>query len=141
MIVNETFARRFLPNVNPIGQRVVLDRGDQGELPMDVVGVVGDTKHDALDEIPRPEFYQPFQQYPNRRLWITLRLASANLAGADAAVRHAVQSIDPEVFVSQLAPMTSMLALRLAQPRFNMMLLGVICRRSLWFLLQSVSMA
>ena len=33
VMINETFARRFLPNVNPIGQVVVLDRGDQGELP------------------------------------------------------------------------------------------------------------
>ncbi len=124
-MVNETFARRFLPNVNPIGQVVVLDRGDQGELPMEVVGVVGDTKHEELGEIPRPEFYQPFQQYPNRRLWITLRLTSANLAGVDTAVRRVVQGIDPDVFVPQLTPMTSLLAQRLAQPRFNMMLLGI----------------
>ena len=125
VMVNETFARRFLPNVNPIGQVVVLDRGDQGELPMEVVGVVGDTKHEELGEIPRPEFYQPFQQYPNRRLWITLRLTSANLAGVDTAVRRVVQGIDPDVFVPQLTPMTSLLAQRLAQPRFNMMLLGI----------------
>jgi putative ABC transport system permease protein len=125
VMVNETFARRFLPNVNPIGQHVVLDRGDQDEVTMEVVGVVGDTKHEELGEVPRPEFYQPFLQYPNRRLWITLRTASANLAGVDTAVRRAIQSIDPEVFIQELKPMTSMLALRLAQPRFNMMLLGI----------------
>ena len=125
VIVNETFARRFLPNVNPVGQVVVLDRGDQGELPMEVVGVVGDTKHDELSEVPRPEFYQPFQQYPNRRLWITLRLASANLTGVDVSVRRAVQGVDSEMFVRPLEPMTSMLGQRLAQPRFNMMLLGI----------------
>jgi putative ABC transport system permease protein len=125
VMVNETFARRFLPNVNPIGQHVVLDRGDQGELPMEVVGVVGDTKHEELAEVPRPEFYQPFPQYPNRRIWITLRLASAHLSGVDTAVRRAVQSIDPDMFVRHLEPMTSMVAQRLAQPRFNMMLLGI----------------
>ncbi len=125
VIVNETFARRFLPNVNPIGQQVVLDRSEQGELPMEVVGVVGDTKHDELGEVPRPEFYQPFLQSPNRRLWITVRTASASLAGVDPAVRRAVQSIDPDVFVPRLDPMTSILAQGLAQPRFNMMLLGI----------------
>ncbi|HWM25083.1 MAG TPA: ABC transporter permease [Chthoniobacterales bacterium] len=124
-IVNETFARRFLPNVNPIGQVVVLDRGNLGELPMEVVGVVGDTKHEELSEVPRPEFYQPFQQYPNRRVWITLRLASVNLSGVDIAVRRAVQSIDSDMFVRQLEPMTSLVAQRLAQPKFNMMLLGI----------------
>jgi putative ABC transport system permease protein len=125
VMINETFARRFLPNVNPIGQVVVLDRADQGELAMEVIGVVGDTKHEELSEVPRPEFYQPYPQHPNRRVWITLRLTTANLAGVDVAVRRAVHSIDPDVFVPQLNPMTSMLAQRLAQPRFNMMLLGI----------------
>jgi putative ABC transport system permease protein len=125
VIVNETFARRFLPNVNPVGQVVVLDRGDQGELPLEVVGVVGDTKHEELSEVPRPEFYQPFLQYPNRRLWLTLRLTSANLSGVDLAVRRAIQGIDPDVFVPRLQPMSSMIGQRLAQPRFNMMLLGI----------------
>jgi putative ABC transport system permease protein len=125
VIVNETFARRFLPNVNPIGQVVVLDRGDQGELPLEVVGVVGDTKHEELSEVPRPEFYQPFLQHPNRRIWLTLRLTSANLSGVDLAVRRAIQSIDSDVFVPRLVPMTSMIGQRLAQPKFNMMLLGI----------------
>ena len=125
LTLNETFARRFLPNVNPIGQVVVLDRGNLGELPMEVVGVVGDTKHEELSEVPRPEFYQPFLQYPNRRVWITLRLASANLSGVDIAVRRAVQSIDSDMFVRQLEPMTSLVAQRLAQPKFNMLLLGI----------------
>jgi putative ABC transport system permease protein len=125
VMVNETFVRRFLPNVNPIGQHVVLDRADQGELPMEVIGVVGDTKHNEIGEIPLPEFYQPFAQAPSRRLWLTLRLATANLAGMDNAVRRAVQSIDRDLFVPPLTPMTSLLGQGLAQPRFNMLLLGI----------------
>jgi putative ABC transport system permease protein len=124
-LINEAFARRFFPGVNPIGQHVVLDRGDQGDFPMEVIGVVGDTKHEELGEIPRPEMYQPFAQAPNRRLWITLRLTSANLSGMQTSVRRAVTEIDPDVYVPQLQPLTSMLSKHLAQPRFNMMLLGV----------------
>jgi putative ABC transport system permease protein len=124
-LINEVFARRFFPGVNPIGQHVVLDRGDQGDFPMEVIGVVGDTKHEELGEIPRPEMYQPFAQAPNRRLWITLRLTSANLSGMQTSVRRAVTEIDPDVYVAQLQPLTVMLSKHLAQPRFNMMLLGV----------------
>ncbi|HEX4640427.1 MAG TPA: ABC transporter permease [Chthoniobacterales bacterium] len=124
-LINEAFARRFFPGVNPIGQHVVLDRGDQGDFPMEVIGVVGDTKHEELGEIPRPEMYQPFAQAPNRRLWITLRRATANLSGMQTSVRRAVAEIDPDVYVAQLKPLTSMLSKHLAQPRFNMMLLGV----------------
>ena len=125
LLINEAFARRFFPGVNPIGQHVVLDRGDQGDFPMEVIGVVGDTKHEELGEIPRPEMYQPFAQAPSRRLWITLRLTSANLSGMQTSVRRAVTEIDPDVYVAQLKPLTSMLSKHLAQPRFNMMLLGV----------------
>ncbi len=124
-LINEAFVKRFFPGVNPIGQHVVLDRGDQGDFPMEVIGVVGDTKHEELGEIPRPEMYQPFAQAPNRRLWITLRRTSANLSGMQTSVRRAVTEIDPDVYVAQLKPLTSMLSKHLAQPRFNMMLLGV----------------
>jgi len=124
-LINEAFVRRFFPGVNPIGQHVVLDRGDQGDFPMEVIGIVGDTKHEELGEIPKPEMYQPFSQAPDRRLWITLRLTSANLGGMQASVRRAVTEIDPDVYVAQLKPLTSMLSKHLAQPRFNMMLLGV----------------
>jgi putative ABC transport system permease protein len=41
------------------------------------------------------------------------------------SVRRAVAEIDPDVYVAQLKPLTSMLSKHLAQPRFNMMLLGV----------------
>ena len=125
VIVNETFVRRFLPTVNPIGQHVVLDRDDQGELPMEIVGVVGDTKHNEISEVALPEFYRPFAQAPERRLWLTMRLATSGLAGTDAAVRKAVQNGDPDLFVAPLVPMTSLLGQCLAQPRFNMMLLGI----------------
>ena len=40
-------------------------------------------------------------------------------------MRRVVQGIDADVYVPQLKPMTSMLAQGLAQPRFNMMLLGI----------------
>ncbi len=126
VMINDAFVRRFFPNQNPLGQHVVLDGGeDLGDFPMEVIGVVGDSKHEELGEIPRPEMYQPFAQSPNRRLWITLRLTSANLSGLQPVVRRAVQEIDPDVFVAQLKPLPAMLAAHLSQPRFNMMLFVV----------------
>ncbi|HEX8280113.1 MAG TPA: ADOP family duplicated permease, partial [Chthoniobacterales bacterium] len=123
-IVNEAFMRRFLPNVNPIGQHVVIDLPDGSELPLEVVGVIGNTKHVELGETPAPEFFRPFLQDPARRLWVTLRMTHVNLAAVNAAAKRAVQSIDPDVFVPPPQMMESLLAKKLAQPRFNMMLLG-----------------
>jgi len=126
VVVNEAFARKFLtPNINPIGQQVIIDRDDPNPPPAEVVGVVGDAKHEALNLPADPEFYAPFAQEPERRLYFAMRTASANLAGMDAVVRRTVQEFDKDLFVPKLAPMETLLAAHLSQPRFNMLLLVV----------------
>jgi len=123
-IVNEAFVRRFSPNTNPIGQRLRLDR--EGDKPdaLEVVGVVGDTKQNELGAEIIPEFYQPFAQAPGRRVQLVFRTAAANLAAIQAAVRRVIHEQDPDVFVANLQPMDAVMGEKIAQPRFNMMLLG-----------------
>ncbi len=125
VMVNETFAQRFLPLGNAIGQHVLLDQEGKEPDALEVVGVVADTWHNQLGEVPLPEIYQPFEQAPQRNIWITLRTASAHPAGLDAAVRRIVHEQDSEVFVGNLEPMQSLIGRLLAQPRFNMMLLVI----------------
>jgi putative ABC transport system permease protein len=69
--------------------------------------------------------YVPFAQDPGRSLDIVLRVSSANLVGLSADVKHAVHELDKDLYVPALEPMTNFLAIHLAQPRFNMMLLAV----------------
>ncbi|HMJ06622.1 MAG TPA: ABC transporter permease [Chthoniobacterales bacterium] len=123
-VVNETFVRRFLPHKNPIGERILRDK-EEGADALEIVGVVGDAKQTDLGAEVRPEFYQPFAQEPGRRVWLTLRTATDNLAGFDAAIRRLVHEQDADVFVGNLKSMEFLLARNLAQPRFNMMLLGI----------------
>ncbi|MEP6938095.1 MAG: ABC transporter permease, partial [Chthoniobacterales bacterium] len=123
IMVNEAFARRFLPNVHPIGQRVIIDRDDPNPLALEVVGLIANTKHDELGEIEAPEMYVPFAQEPERSMDLVLRVSSENLVGLDASIRRAIKEIDKDVFVPGAEPMTDLLANQLAQPRFNMMLL------------------
>jgi putative ABC transport system permease protein len=123
-IVNEAFVRRHLSDVNPIGQQILLDQ-DEGSLPLEIVGVVGDAKQNALNAEPVPEMYRPLGQAPNRRVWLVFRTATANLSGMEAAVRRAVHEIDSDVYVGHLKPMESLIGQQLAQPKFNMMLLAV----------------
>jgi putative ABC transport system permease protein len=136
-IVNEAFVRRYLPNTNPIGQRLLLNRdrrhshggqadheGDKTDA-LEIVGVVGDTKQNELAAEVIPEFYEPFAQAPWRRNWIVFRTAAANLAGIDAAVRRIIHEQDADVFVANLRPMQELIGGNIAQPRFNMILLGI----------------
>jgi putative ABC transport system permease protein len=125
LIVNEAFARKFLPNENPIGRQVIIDREKPNPPASEIVGVVGDSRHDTLREPPDPEFYEAFPQAPERRVNIVLRTAAANLTGLDTAFARAVHELDGDVFVPKLRPMTALLSESLAAPRFNMILLGV----------------
>jgi putative ABC transport system permease protein len=85
LIVNEAFARKFLPDENPIGRQVIIDREKPNPPASEIVGVVGDSRHDTLREPPEPEFYEPFPQAPERRVNIVLRTAGANLSGLDSS--------------------------------------------------------
>ncbi|HMG06824.1 MAG TPA: FtsX-like permease family protein, partial [Chthoniobacterales bacterium] len=125
VMINEAFVRKFFPDRNPIGQQVMIDRGEGKAPPCEVVGVVGNSRHDSLAEAPGPEMYVPFPQDPTRTLDVVLRVASTNLIGLNADVKRAVHEVDKDLFVPKLEPMTTFLSTQLAQPRFNMLLLAV----------------
>lgn len=123
-IVNEAFVRRFLPSTNPIGERILRDK-EGGADALEIIGVVGNAKQTDLKAEVAPEFYQPFAQAPGRRLWLTFRTETENLAGLGSAIRRVVHEQDPDVFVGNLDAMTFLLGENLAQPKFNMMLLAI----------------
>ncbi|MCA1659897.1 MAG: ABC transporter permease [Verrucomicrobiaceae bacterium] len=125
IIINEAFAKRYFPDRDPIGQQVMIDRPQNQAPPCEVVGVVGNTRHDSLAEPPGPEMYVPFAQDPSRSLDIVLRVSSTNLVGLQADVKRVVHEVDKDLFVPRLEPMTTFLSSQLARPRFNMMLLAV----------------
>jgi putative ABC transport system permease protein len=125
VMINEAFARKHFPDRNPIGQQVMIDRPENKAPPCEIIGVVGNSRHDSLAAPPGPEMYVPFSQDPTRSLDVVIRVASTNLVGLQSDVKRAVHEVDKDLFVPTLEPMTTFLATQLAQPRFNMMLLAV----------------
>lgn len=125
VMINEAFAKKHFPGRKPIGQQVMIDQPENKFNTHEVVGVVADTRHDSLAEPQGPEMYVPFAQDPGRSLDIVLRVSSTNLAGLNADVKRVVHQVDKDLYVPTLEPMTAFVATRLAQPRFNMMLLAV----------------
>ncbi|MGA2271279.1 MAG: ABC transporter permease [Bryobacteraceae bacterium] len=121
LIVNETMARRYWPNEDPIGKQVGNGRPD-GWVP--VVGVVGDVRHMSLAQEPDAEIYYPFAQSPQPAMSLALRTSSDPLRFAPA-LRQAVLEIDREQPVSRVASMEQTLAGSLAAKRFSTVLLGI----------------
>ena len=125
IIVNEAFAKQFLNGVTAVGQRVVFEGDDNKPNPCEIVGVVGNAHHDELRKPVEPEMYVPFEQDPSRRMFLMFRLQNAGLVGLQHMVRDVTHQIDSQLYVPELKPMQNLLAEDIAQPRFNMLLLGL----------------
>ena len=120
-IINEQAMRRFFPNDNPLGKRLIM----QGDIKYEIVGVVGDVKHGNLTEIVRPEVYTHTLE-DSLRTWMDVAVrttgSSENLIGA---VRRAIRAVDPDQPVYNVYTMEQRLAGSIAADRFNALLLGV----------------
>src|SRR5262249_16180864 len=125
VIVNEAFAKKFLNGASALGQRIIFEGDDNKPNPCEIVGVVGDAHHNELRAPVEPEMYVPFEQDPSRRMFLMFRLQNAGLIGVQRMVRDVAHQIDSEIYVPELKPMENVLAEHIAQPRFNMLLLGL----------------
>ena len=93
IIVNESFARRYWPNSNPISKHVALGR----QAPSEVVGVSADVKNNGIAAVAQPEIFIPYAQLP----WSNMNLLVKAKQGMDASalvpmLRRQVWSIDAE---------------------------------------------
>ena len=124
-IVNEAFVRRFFNGKDALGERITLDHPEKAKQKIfEIVGVVGNSRHESLAIEPIPEFYIPFDQEPDRRVHLVLRTSLEKLSGLETAARKAISDVDGDVYFPGLTPLQQLIGTTLAQPRFNMMLLG-----------------
>jgi putative ABC transport system permease protein len=124
-IVNEAFVRQLLPGQNPIGTRIDWARSETHEW-MKIVGVAGDVKHSGLNQPVDPAIYAPFSQNDEAwRKFMTLVIRSRGpVAALVEDVKKQVWSLDSQIPVSSIQSMDDLLAVSVAQQRFNMLLLG-----------------
>jgi len=122
-LINETFARKYFPNENPLGQQVQIGQREDGP-PREIVGVVGTAKHGKLAETDEAEYYLPFAQAPDRYSDIVVRTSEPPPAGLETMIRRAVHEIDAEQFIPTLKPLPELVSATLSQSRFNTALLG-----------------
>jgi putative ABC transport system permease protein len=120
VLINETMARRFFPDEDPIGKRLDIS----GPTYMrEIVGVVGDVKQESLRTPTPPQVYEPFSQKPERSFHVLLRV-SANPAQFAETVRQEVRAIDNAQPISEARPMEAIVAQSLTRDRFSALILG-----------------
>jgi putative ABC transport system permease protein len=146
-VINETMARRYWSGKDPIGKR--MGRSKRRTLPglppsrnppVTIVGIVGDSMHNALEKQPLPTIYRPLLQ--STRRGVDYKLSEALLREVDhmglvvrttgrpedliSAAQKQVRSLDPDQPALQVAAMEDILTKAVELPRFNMLLFGVL---------------
>jgi putative ABC transport system permease protein len=125
-IINQSLARRFFREENPLGKRVRWARDDQPNW-ITIVGVASDIKHFGLDEAEEPALYTPYPQSLRAwKRWMNLVVRSEGDPSALAqAVKSRVWRVDGQIPVTRARTMIEVMGASVEARRFNMLLLGV----------------
>jgi predicted permease len=117
-VINESMARRFFGNGNPIGRRFGLGRPENAGNILEIIGVVKDAKYISLREPSRPMFYRAFSQATSGRGQMTLVVRTAgDPAPVAAAMQREARALDPVMPMFQAETLAAQLDVSLVQER------------------------
>jgi predicted permease len=119
-LVNESLARGFWPNEDPLGKTLVFIHGtDRAEFR--VVGIVRDVPPVRPDSPVEPQLYWSNRQLPRPFTFVIVRTAVAP-ASVTKAIRSRVRAIDRDLDPRSVRAMPELMASELKRPRFTMLL-------------------
>lgn len=121
LVVNQTLARRFWPQGNPVGGRLILANGRAAE----IVGVVGDVKQDKIEGEEWPTVYGPYPQLPYLTMVVAVRTAGPPAPSLASALQREVHRIDPDQPLTDMRPMENIVDRAVAGARFNTVVFGI----------------
>jgi putative ABC transport system permease protein len=121
VIVNETTAKRYWPDQNPMGKHLANSRD---MIQREVIGVVADVKFNTLNAASSEEMYLPPAQSPWPAMTLVVR-SSRDAHSLVSAVRAKIAEVDPMLPVSGILSMEDVVSTSIAQPRLIMEFVGV----------------
>jgi len=108
ILVNQTWADRYLSGESPIGHRVRFTYSPTQQY-REIVGVVGGNADKGLDSLNEPNLYVPFHQASGNFITYVVR-TTGNPAGAVGLVRATVRGLDPQLALIQPLTMDEVIA-------------------------------
>jgi putative ABC transport system permease protein len=128
-VIDEEFVRRYWPQENPIGKRMTFGppagAADTSSREwIEIVGVVGHTKHEGLAAEPRVQYYLPYRQMGMSRLTVAARTVGQPESYVNA-IRAAVRTVDPDQPIAAVRNMDELLELSVGQRKLAMLLLSL----------------
>lgn len=123
IIVNETLARKYWPNTDPLGKRMRYPGPLEQNPWMQVVGVVQDVKHE-LNLPVTPDYYVPHAQDAWQSMVLVAK-TKVEPAAMAAPIRQQVWAIDKDQPVFDVHTMREVQAISLALYSFSSVMLGI----------------
>ena len=122
VVVNEALVKRDLKGENPVGKRFYISDTSFAT----IVGVVSDIKNAGPVSPPQPEMYWPAASSAkgSSGFPIMIRVKQGDPTAVTSAVRDAIRGVDRTAAVSNVRPMSEVIATSLGRPRFYFSLLG-----------------
>jgi len=75
-LIDETMARKYWPNEDPVGKRSTFQRDQQGNPRWrEIIGIVGPVRHRGLEGESRVQYYLPATQIPQQTMFLVVRTA------------------------------------------------------------------
>jgi putative ABC transport system permease protein len=131
VLINQTFAHRYFPTTNPIGQHLSSTAPTGKPFPLEIIGIIGDVHGTggSLSAPIQPEIYTPVNGYwPHQQFAVRSNLPAATL---ERSVHQIVASSSSIAQVGKFSTISTQLEARLIQPRLNASLLTAFAALSL----------
>jgi predicted permease len=102
-VVNETFAKRYFKGANPVGRHVGLGSDPTTPMPIEIVGLVKDTKAWAIREDTRPQIFFPYLQATQiEGVTVYVRTDGAPDAVMQS-IRRSLLEVDPQLAINRVS--------------------------------------
>ncbi len=123
IVINESMARRFWQNQDPVGRRIKIGPRDSSEWNT-IIGVVKDVRHIGLDADAGFSTYQPIAQQPRLQMEVAIRTAG-DPEMVIAAAQRELRSIEPALMIDRVETMAQRIDDSVAPRRLNLVLFGL----------------
>lgn len=130
-IISRALARQSFADRDPVGQRILISDNPKGFRPFEIVGVVGDIRHESLEADATAHVFVPYAQVnPQLLVWLAATQflvvrASVEPMTLEPAIRRALREVDPDVAAAQVRTTGAYVEALIAPRRFSLTLLGL----------------
>jgi putative ABC transport system permease protein len=128
VMVSESWARQFFPGETNVVGRLVRLGGSEREST--IVGIVGDVRHDGLDEPVQPTMFLPYAQHVDGGMTLVVR-TPGDAAAMTGAVREAVRSVDATIPVYDVSTMQEQVSKSILAQRLSGSMIAVFALMAL----------